>query len=166
MSGNSGDNTKAEPKAKLWGGRFSQATDPAVERFTASVHFDQALARYDIRGSIAHARMLGATGLVPDADVDTIVAGLEAIGADIAAGSFEFDPALEDIHMNIESALRDRIGVAAGRLHTGRSRNDQVATDLALYLRDVSCAAERGLLELNWVWRELEGSWLSQRQRR
>ena len=148
MSGNSGDNSKSGPKAKLWGGRFSQATDPAVERFTASVHFDKALARYDIRGSIAHARMLGATELVPAADVDAIVAGLETIGADIETGTFDFDPALEDIHMNIESALRDRIGAAAGRLHTGRSRNDQVATDLALYLRDVSCAAERGLLEL------------------
>jgi len=144
----SGSKKESEPRTKLWGGRFSEATDPAVERFTASVHFDKALARYDIRGSIAHARMLGDTGLVPREDVDSIVAGLEAIAADIEAGSFAFDPALEDIHMNIESALRDRIGVAAGRLHTGRSRNDQVATDLALYLRDVSLAAERGLLEL------------------
>jgi len=136
---------------KLWGGRFSQATDPAVERFTASVHFDKALARYDIRGSLAHARMLGAAGIVPKDDVEAIVGGLEAIAADIDAGRFAFDPSLEDIHMNIESALRERIGPAAGRLHTGRSRNDQVATDLALYLRDVALAAERGLCELALV---------------
>ena len=136
---------------KPWGGRFSEATDPAVEAFSASVHFDRALARYDIRGSIAHARMLGRTKLVPPEDVEAIVEGLRAIEAEIEAGEFPFDPALEDIHMNIESRLRDRIGPAAGRLHTGRSRNDQVATDLALYLRDVSAAAERGLLELGQV---------------
>ena len=147
---NEPNDTTGKP-AKLWGGRFSEATNPAVEAFSASVHFDRALARYDIRGSIAHARMLGRTKLVPVEDVETIVAGLEAIGAEIEAGEFPFDPALEDIHMNIESRLRDRIGAAAGRLHTGRSRNDQVATDLALYLRDIACAAERGLLELGQV---------------
>ncbi|MEZ4219109.1 MAG: argininosuccinate lyase [Myxococcota bacterium] len=141
----------AKSPKKPWGGRFSEATDPAVERFTASVHFDKALARYDIRGSVAHARMLGATGIVPAQDVDAIVTGLESIAADIEAGRFAFDPALEDIHMNVESALRERIGAAAGRLHTGRSRNDQVATDLALYLRDVATAAERGLCELALV---------------
>ena len=147
----SDQNRKQQPPAKPWGGRFSEATDPAVERFSASVHFDRALARYDIRGSIAHARMLGRSGLVPPDDVLAIVAGLEAIGADIEADRFPFDPALEDIHMNIESRLREQIGPAAGRLHTGRSRNDQVATDLALYLRDASAAAERGLLELSQV---------------
>jgi argininosuccinate lyase len=136
---------------KPWGGRFSEATDPTVERFSASVHFDHALAQYDIRGSIAHARMLGKAGLVPDADVQAIVGGLGDIAAEIESGEFHFDPALEDIHMNIEMRLREQIGPAAGRLHTGRSRNDQVATDLALYLRDVSSAAERGLLELSQV---------------
>jgi argininosuccinate lyase len=136
---------------KPWGGRFSSATDPTVERFTASVHFDRALARYDIRGSIAHARMLGAAGIVPEADVEAIVAGLEAIANEIERGEMAFDPALEDIHMNIETRLREKIGPAAGRLHTGRSRNDQVATDLALYLRDASQAAERALLELSQV---------------
>jgi argininosuccinate lyase len=152
MSERSRDTTK-----KPWGGRFSQATDPAVEAFSASIHFDRALARYDIRGSIAHARMLGRTKLVPPEDVEAIVGGLQAIEAEIEAGEFAFDPALEDIHMNIEVRLRERIGLAAGRLHTGRSRNDQVATDLALYLRDVSAAAERGLLELGQVLAERAG---------
>ncbi len=138
-------------QAKLWGGRFSQATDPTVERFSASVAFDRALARYDIRGSIAHAEMLASTGLIEAADRDAIVNGLTEIGADIDAGRFEFKDALEDIHMNVESSLRDRIGEPAGRLHTGRSRNDQVATDLTLYLHDASRAAERGLIELRGV---------------
>ena len=129
---------------KLWGGRFSQATDPTVERFSASVAFDRALAHHDIRGSIAHARMLGAAGIVPPQDVEAIVSGLEGIRSDIDAGDFVFDDALEDIHMNIEARLTERIGPAAGRLHTGRSRNDQVATDLSLYLRETARAAERG----------------------
>jgi len=136
---------------KPWGGRFAQATDPTVERFSASIHFDRALAHYDIRGSIAHARMLGRTGLVTEADVDTLVAGLQQISTELDAGEFPFDPALEDIHMNIEARLRSHVGEVAGRLHTGRSRNDQVATDLALYLRDASSAAQRGLLDLRRV---------------
>jgi len=136
---------------KPWGGRFDQATDPAVERFTASVDFDRALARYDVRGSIAHARMLGRTGLVSQADVDALVSGLRQIETEVEAGEFPFDTALEDIHMNIEARLRDRVGDVAGRLHTGRSRNDQVATDLALYLRDACLAAQRGLVGLRGV---------------
>jgi argininosuccinate lyase len=137
--------------AKPWGGRFGQETDPAVERFTASIHFDRALARYDVRGSIAHARMLGRTGVIPQADADAIVAGLEAIGLELEAGTLALDPRLEDVHMNVETRLRERIGPVAGRLHTGRSRNDQVATDLALYLRDASRAARLGLVELRRV---------------
>jgi argininosuccinate lyase len=137
--------------SKLWGGRFDAATDPAVERFTASIHFDQALARHDIRLSLAHARMLLHRGLLNGEEERAIRRGLEEIAAEIQAGSFPIDPALEDIHMNIEARLRERIGPAAGRLHTGRSRNDQVATDLALYLRDASAAARRGLLELRQV---------------
>ncbi len=133
---------------KPWGGRFAGATDPAVERFSASVHFDRALARYDIRGSIAHARMLGRTGLVSPADVDALVAGLQKIESELESGEFPFDPRLEDIHMNVEARLRSHVGDVAGRLHTGRSRNDQVATDLALYLRDACAAAGRGLVEL------------------
>jgi argininosuccinate lyase len=135
-------------REKPWAGRFGEATDPAVERFTASVHFDRALARYDVRGSIAHAQMLGKTGVIPAADAERLVAGLEEIARDIEAGTLELDPRLEDIHMNVEARLRDRLGPVAGRLHTGRSRNDQVATDLLLYLRDAARAARHGLLEL------------------
>jgi argininosuccinate lyase len=136
---------------KPWGGRFEEATDPAVERFSASVHFDRALARYDIRGSIAHARMLGRTGLISEADADILVEGLRRIETEVEAGEFPFDPGLEDVHMNIEARLRSLLGEVAGRLHTGRSRNDQVATDLALYLRDAGLAARRGLLGLRQV---------------
>jgi argininosuccinate lyase len=146
--------TKSESKAasrKPWGGRFNQATDPTVERFSASIHFDQALARHDLRGSKAHARMLGRTGLIPSEDADSLVAGLEKIAQEIEAGSFPFDPALEDIHMNIEARLREILGPVAGKLHTGRSRNDQVALDLALFLREVGLGAERALLELRGV---------------
>jgi argininosuccinate lyase len=135
-------------RGKPWGGRFRQATDPAVERFTASVRFDQALARHDLRSSIAHVRMLRKQGLVGEADEAALLSGLESIAREVDAGSFALDPALEDIHMNIEARLRERVGEAAGRLHTGRSRNDLVATDLLLYLRDAARASRRGLLEL------------------
>src|SRR5262247_1572442 len=127
---------------KAWGGRFEGATDPAVERFTASIHFDQALAR---------ARMLHHRGLLSAEDERAIRQGLEAIAAEIEAGSFPLDPALEDIHMAVEARLREKIGTAAGRLHTGRSRNDQVATGLSLYLREAATAAQRGLLGLREV---------------
>ncbi|MEN8158765.1 MAG: argininosuccinate lyase [Myxococcota bacterium] len=140
-----------EEKGKLWGGRFQEATDPAVERFSASIDFDRALARYDLRGSIAHAEMLASSGLIPAADAEAIVAGLRAIGEEIEAGSFPFDPKLEDIHMNVEARLREKIGPVAGRLHTGRSRNDQVATDLLLYLRDAAIAARHGIAALREV---------------
>ena len=140
----------AAPK-KLWGGRFSQATDPTVERFTASIHFDRALARHDLRLSAAHARMLHSCGLLSAEDEQALLDGLAQVGAEIEGGTFPFDPALEDIHMNVEARLRDLVGEAAGRLHTGRSRNDQVATDLQLYLRDAARAAERGLHELRGV---------------
>ena len=143
---------ESDPKStKLWGGRFSGATDPTVERFSASIHFDRALARYDIRGSIAHAQMLARIKLIPDQDAETLIAGLRAIEVEIETGTFPFDPALEDIHMNIESRLRDQLGPVAGRLHTGRSRNDQVATDTALYLRETCWATEMGLLGLRQV---------------
>jgi len=136
---------------KPWGGRFSEATDPGVERFTASVHFDRALARYDVRGSIAHARMLGRTGVIPQSDADALVAGLAEIAREIEADGLPIDPRLEDIHTHVEARLRERVGAVAGRLHTGRSRNDQVATDLLLYLRDAARAARQGLLELRQV---------------
>ncbi|MRR57662.1 MAG: argininosuccinate lyase [Deltaproteobacteria bacterium] len=123
-------------KDKLWGGRFSQPTDKFVEEFTASIDFDKRLYRQDIRGSIAHARMLGRQDIIPQADVDAIVSGLEEILARIEAGDFDFSVSLEDIHMNIEARLSAAIGEAGKRLHTGRSRNDQVAVDIRLYLRE------------------------------
>jgi argininosuccinate lyase len=152
MSGGSGENSKtAKISRKPWGGRFSEATNPAVERFSASIHYDQALARHDIRGSKAQARMLGSTGLIPSEDALALVAGLDRIAKEIEDGSFPFDPAFEDIHMNIEARLREHLGPVAGKLHTGRSRNDQVATDLALFLREVGLSTERALLELRGV---------------
>ncbi|ABL00762.1 argininosuccinate lyase [Pelobacter propionicus] len=123
-------------KDKLWGGRFTQPTDAFVEEFTASIQFDKRLYHQDIRGSIAHARMLGKQGIIPQADVEAIVEGLQQILLQIEEGSFDFSISLEDIHMNIESRLSARIGEAGKRLHTGRSRNDQVALDIRLYLRD------------------------------
>jgi argininosuccinate lyase len=123
-------------KDKLWGGRFTQPTDKFVEEFTASINFDKRLYRQDIRGSVAHARMLGKQGIIPLEDVEQIVHGLQKILGQIEAGQFDFSISLEDIHMNIESRLSVAIGEAGKRLHTGRSRNDQVALDMRLYLRD------------------------------
>ncbi len=122
--------------AKPWGGVFSEATDARVEAFTESVSYDQRLAAQDIRGSIAHARMLAAVGVLSAAECDQIEAGLTTIGAEIAAGTFVFRRELEDVHMNVERALIDRIGDVGRKLHTGRSRNDQVSTDLKLWCRD------------------------------
>ncbi len=121
---------------KLWGGRFSEPTDKFVEEFTASIDFDKRLYHQDIRGSIAHARMLGKQGILPMAEVEKIVHGLQGILARIEEGNFDFSVGLEDIHMNIEARLTEKIGEAGKRLHTGRSRNDQVALDIRLYLRD------------------------------
>jgi len=121
---------------KPWGGRFTESTDAFVEAFTASIDFDQRLYRQDIAGSIAHARMLARCGIITTREADDIVAGLEGILAEIEAGEFSWSVALEDIHMNIEARLIERIGETGKKLHTGRSRNDQVATDLRLYLRD------------------------------
>ena len=120
---------------KLWAGRFAEPTDAFVEAFTASVEFDQRLAPYDVQGSIAHATMLARQGILTEAERDTIVDGLRKILERIEAGEFDWSVALEDVHMNIESALTEAIGVAGKKLHTGRSRNDQVATDVRLWLR-------------------------------
>ena len=119
-----------------WGGRFSEATDAFVQRFTASVQFDQRMYAQDIQGSIAHATMLAKVGVLTEAERDAIIQGLGEIKADIEAGRFEWSVALEDVHMNIESVLTQKIGITGKKLHTGRSRNDQVATDIRLYLRD------------------------------
>jgi argininosuccinate lyase len=121
---------------KLWGGRFTQPTDKFVEEFTASIEFDKRLYHQDIRGSVAHARMLGRQGIIPQEDVEKIINGLLHILQQIEAGQFDFSIGLEDIHMNIEARLSEKIGEAGKRLHTGRSRNDQVALDIRLYLRD------------------------------
>ncbi len=126
------DNAKEKP----WSGRFTESTDAFVESFTASIGFDHRLYRYDIAGSIAHARMLAHVGIISETECKRIVDGLEDIRADIERGDFAWSVALEDIHMNIEARLIERIGEAGKKLHTGRSRNDQVATDLRLYLRD------------------------------
>ncbi|MDP6968226.1 MAG: argininosuccinate lyase [Gammaproteobacteria bacterium] len=119
-----------------WGGRFSEATDAFVARFTASVDFDQRMFRQDIQGSVAHAKMLCAVGVLTTTERDDIVRGLEEIRMQIERGQFQWSVALEDVHMNIEAALTEKIGLAGKKLHTGRSRNDQVATDIRLYLRD------------------------------
>jgi argininosuccinate lyase len=121
---------------KLWGGRFTRQTAASVEAFTESISFDWRLYHYDIQGSIAHATMLARCKLITEKEQDSIVKGLKGILADIHAGKFEFKDALEDIHMNIESALIERIGEAGKKLHTARSRNDQVALDLRLWTRD------------------------------
>ena len=126
----------AAPPPKLWAGRFTEPTDALVERFTESVSVDHRIAKHDIRGSIAHATMLAAVGVLSEADRDAIVSGLEAILADVEAGAFEWRTSLEDVHMNVESALTDRIGDAGKRLHTGRSRNDQAATGVRLFVRE------------------------------
>ncbi|MFY0663680.1 MAG: argininosuccinate lyase [Natronospirillum sp.] len=119
-----------------WGGRFTESTDAFVAAFTASVGFDRRLYRQDIAGSIAHATMLAKVGVLTDGERDQIVTGLQDVQKDIEAGRFEWSVALEDVHMNVEKALTDKIGLVGKKLHTGRSRNDQVATDIRLYLRD------------------------------
>ena len=121
---------------KLWGGRFSKATDAKVDDFNSSIRFDMRLYRQDIRGSMAHAAMLGKQGIIPQEDADLIVKTLGEILTDIEAGKVEFSVDAEDIHMNIETILTERIGAAGKRLHTGRSRNDQVALDLRMYIKD------------------------------
>ncbi len=120
---------------KLWGGRFTKGTDVLVEEFTSSISFDQRMYKEDIAGSIAHARMLAKCGIIDAAEAEAIIAGLTGILADIEAGNFAFETSLEDIHMNIEKRLTERIGPVGGKLHTARSRNDQVALDTHLYLK-------------------------------
>ncbi len=121
---------------KPWSGRFKGGTAQSVEAFTESVSFDARLAPYDIQGSIAHARMLGRQGIIKKSEASAIIKGLKEIASEVASGKFKFTEALEDVHMNIESALTRKVGPVGGKLHTARSRNDQVALDLRLYLRD------------------------------
>jgi len=143
---------------KMWGGRFATGPDAIMEEINASIGFDQRLYRQDIAGSKAHATMLAATGILTQTDRDAILAGLDEVLAEIEGGTFKFSRALEDIHMNVESRLREKIGDAAGRLHTARSRNDQVATDFRLYVRDTidTLVAQIGTLQLALVERAEE----------
>jgi argininosuccinate lyase len=136
MTRDDSDISLAAPAEKPWQGRFTEPTDAFVEAFTASVGFDQRLFRHDIAGSVAHATMLASVGVLSDAERDAIIAGLESIQVDIEAGRMRWSIALEDVHMNIEAELTSRIGETGKKLHTGRSRNDQVATDIRLYLRE------------------------------
>lgn len=135
-------------KAQSWSGRFNEPVAELVKRYTASVDFDKRLAEFDIQGSLAHAQMLGAQGIISQADVSAIETGLNEILAEIQAGSFEWLLDLEDVHLNIEKRLTDKIGDAGKRLHTGRSRNDQVATDVRLWLRTASDAILAGIKNL------------------
>ncbi|MDR2005860.1 MAG: argininosuccinate lyase, partial [Acidaminococcales bacterium] len=129
---------------KLWGGRFAKETDKIMEEFNASVAFDRRLYREDIRGSAAHARMLARCGIITDGEAGRIAEGLEAVQAEIERGDFDFSVKLEDIHMNIEQRLTELIGEDGARLHTARSRNDQVALDLHMYVK-------REIVEIAWL---------------
>ncbi|WP_299968228.1 argininosuccinate lyase [uncultured Roseobacter sp.] len=142
-----------DPAAKaaanqMWGGRFADGPDAIMEAINASISFDKRLAAQDIAGSRAHAEMLGATGILESSDVAAIREGLLTVLSEIEAGTFQFSAALEDIHMNVEARLKEIVGEPAGRLHTGRSRNDQVATDFKLWVRDQLDATEQALQAL------------------
>ncbi len=133
---------------RSWGGRFSESTDAFVAAFTASIDFDQRLYKHDIQGSRAHARMLAKANILTAEELAAIIDGLDAIEAEIAAGQIDWRVELEDIHMNIEARLTDRIGIAGKKLHTGRSRNDQVATDIRLWLREQTDGISREIRRL------------------
>jgi len=133
---------------RLWGGRFGEDNDARVADFMRSVEIDAEMAIDDLRGSVAHVRGLGRAGLLTDDEVGRLVAGLEGLADEVEAGTLAWDPALEDVHMNLESALAERIGPVAGKLHTGRSRNDQVATDLRLWLRRAIDRLDEAILEM------------------
>ncbi len=139
------DTPRTKSSNKMWGGRFADGPDAIMEAINASIGFDKRLAAQDVAGSRAHAAMLGATGILKPSDVEAIREGLLTVLSEIEAGSFAFSTALEDIHMNVEARLKEVIGEPAGRLHTGRSRNDQVATDFKLWVRDQFDAAIGGL---------------------
>jgi argininosuccinate lyase len=132
----------------IWGGRFAASPSEIMEEINASIDFDKRLWRHDIVASKAHVAMLGATGIIEAKEADAIAAGLDTIAAEIEAGKFKFSRSFEDIHLNVENRLRELIGPVAGKLHTARSRNDQVATDFKLYVRDETGAIEVGLAAL------------------
>src|SRR2546423_9631256 len=133
---------------RLWGGRFGEPNDPRAIDFGRSIEVDRELAGDDIAGSVAQVHGLGRAGILTADDVEKLVAGLEALAADVEAGRIEWDPALEDVHLNLEAALVARIGPLGNKLHTGRSRNDQVATDLRLWLRRAIDRLDAGIVAL------------------
>jgi argininosuccinate lyase len=133
---------------RMWGGRFEGTSDERMAEFTRSIDFDAVLAVDDIAGSIAHVHGLGRAGLLAPDEVETLADGLEGLRAEVEAGTLVWDHALEDVHMNLEAALLQRIGPVAGRLHTGRSRNDQVATDMRLWLRRTIDGLDEAILEM------------------
>ena len=133
---------------KMWGGRFADAPSEIMVEINASIDFDRKLAAQDIAGSKAHVAMLAETGIIDKADATTIAKGLDEVGAEIEAGKFAFSRALEDIHMNVEQRLAEKIGPVAGRLHTARSRNDQVALDFKLWIRDALDALDGQIVGL------------------
>ncbi|MEP3033775.1 MAG: argininosuccinate lyase, partial [Pseudoruegeria sp.] len=140
------ENTKNNKASNaMWGGRFASGPDAIMEAINASIDFDKRMAAQDVQGSRAHAAMLAAQGIITDNDADAIREGLLTVLSEIETGDFAFSAALEDIHMNVEARLKEVIGEPAGRLHTGRSRNDQVATDFKLWVRDQMDAAIQGL---------------------
>ncbi len=136
---------------KAWSGRFTERTHPTAERFTASLAFDYRLAACDIEGSRAWARALARAGLLTEAERDALLKGLDALAREVEDGTFPYRPELEDIHLNIERRLQELVGPAGGKLHTGRSRNDQIALDERLYLKDVVARADRGLRDTQAV---------------
>ena len=140
-----------KPANAMWGGRFAMSPAEIMQEINASIGFDKKLYAQDIRGSIAHATMLAHQGIIGTEDKDKIVHGLNTILSEIEAGQFVFSRKLEDIHMNIESRLKDMIGPAAGRLHTARSRNDQVATDFRLFVRDAIDGIDTALEKVQWA---------------
>ena len=133
---------------RLWGGRFGEENDARVADFTRSIEVDAELALDDLRGSVAHVRGLGRAGILTDDEVAMLVEGLDGLTRDVEAGTVEWDPSLEDVHMNVEAALVGRVGPVAGKLHTGRSRNDQIATDLRLWLRRAIDRLDAALLDM------------------
>ena len=149
MTNKAPDNKAVDQKANtMWGGRFAAGPDAIMEAINASISYDQRMAAQDIEGSRAHAAMLAAAGIITDKDADTIREGLLTVLSEIEGGKFEFSTALEDIHMNVEARLKDLVGDAAGRLHTARSRNDQVAVDFRMWVRGQMDGAIDGLKQL------------------
>jgi len=134
--------------SKLWGARFDRKSDPLADAFTFSISYDQRLAKYDVKGSIAHAQMLGKQGIIPKSDAAKIVAGLKKILLQIESGKFKYDPKAEDIHTDIQNRLKLLIGQSADKLHTARSRNDQVVLDMKLYCRDEITALLTAIVDL------------------